>query len=69
MKYAFSLRQCFCIPQLKVDEIKKSLYNFGSILAQFSRVRNYWWSPAGSPDTPLALQAKMVGWQSSENWI
>ena len=33
--YFFSFRQIFCIPQLKFDEIKKSLFNFGSILAQF----------------------------------
>ena len=59
----------FCIPQLKFDEIKKSLFNFGSILAEFDRVRNYWCSPVRSPDTPLALRARMVGWQSSATGI
>ena len=34
-------------------------------LAQFGRVRNYWCSPASSPDIPLALRARMVGWQGS----
>ena len=34
-------------------------------LAQFGRVRNYWCSPASSPGTPLALRARMVGWQGS----
>ena len=35
------------------------------VFAQFGRVRNYWCSPASSPDTPLTLRAKMVGWQGS----
>ena len=52
-------RQDFCIPQLKFDEIKKSLFNFGSIFN----------SPASSTDTPVALQAKMVGWQGSATWL
>ena len=33
------------------------------ILAQFGRVRNYWCSPASSPDSLLARRARRVGWQ------
>ena len=45
------------------------LIDFGSIssifvqLAQFDWVGNYWSSPESSPDTILALQARMVRWQ------